>query len=92
MNYYQEELLIKDNIDLIKKYIPDIYKYYEKVVEDSYKNTNRTNMTVSIGYKITISYPREFYTKLDCDGKLDNIVDNSIKVFHKYFDVDTVKK
>ena len=49
-------------------------------------------MTISIGYNIIISYPCNVYTKLDCDGKFDNIVDNSIEVFSKYFNVDIVKK
>ena len=92
MKYTDFKLLIEDNIDLIKKYIPNIYEYYEKIVDNSYKNTHRTNMTISVGYNIIISYPCSVYTKLDCDGKLDNIVDNSIEVFGKYFNVDIVKK
>lgn len=83
--YNEFEKIISDNINEIKKYIPDIKNYFDDIVNKFYVNTKRTNMTISIGYDIVISYPQDVYFDLDENNKLDKIVDNSIEVYNKYF-------
>ena len=83
--YTKYKKIVEDNIIEIEKYIKDFRKYFDYITSNFYTKSKRTNLTISIGYDVVISYPQESYFKLDEENKLYLVVDDCINLFNKYF-------
>lgn len=88
------EQIVLDNLSIIKEYISGIEEEIIKLKNTFYDNTNRTLISVSLGYEVIISYSYAFYSGLEnktdfannVDG-LKELVEYSLLTYEKYFGV-----
>ena len=66
------------NLEYIKN------EYYEK----EGRSKKRKYLCIILGYDIVISYSKETLLKFEKDNKLFELVDNSIKIYNKYFETE----
>ena len=92
LKYQDYAQLICDHEGEIKRVIPKFQTYFDDTIKEFYKNTGRTNITVSIGYDIVVSYPLDEIIQLDENRKLNDLIDDTIHVYEKYFEMKVGKK